>query len=379
MIPPHRDIPIRRLSLKLGLRNGLFIGLALALGTWLLQAIGLSTAHVRAIDTYAPLLLGLTGLLLLGALAGWLAAWRSSALWGGLVWLLAAALMTWTIGHLPYEGRNLAIWLADRHFWRLPVYAFSPAAQARLLMAGFFLVLLLAILGLLQSYRLEGIQSETDADGRLGARAWFLLIVPLPLVFAAGLAADDLVNKPERLALRLVHEAIRIGRTYPGDLFALSLEQGVNYNAIAGVRDQMSAGYSLLTGGISLGASNAVAVVAHFDNGAWINCQVAADQLIHCYDASLPYRQGLPALLTSGETPQDCQPCIIKVGDEQRDWLLAQRGDWAASPRVTRLAQWGSYVLVQARSPADGHAVECLFHGIRPATLDHCRKIRTET
>jgi hypothetical protein len=239
-------------------------------------------------------------------------------------------------------------------------------------------VLLLAILGLLQSYRLEGIVSETEADGRLSARAWFLLALPLPLLFAAGLAADDLVNKPERRALRLVDEAIRTGRTYPGDLFALSLEEGINYNAIAGVREQMSAGYSLLTGEVSLGASNAVAVVAHFDNGAWINCQVAADQLLNCFDASPPYLLGLPALLTHGETPEDCRPCTIKVGDEQRDWLLAQRGDWAASPRVARLAQWGSYVLVRARSPADGHTVECLLHGIRPVTLDHCQKIRTE-
>jgi hypothetical protein len=111
---------------------------------------------------------------------------------------------------------------------------------------------------------------------------------------------------------------------------------------------------------------------------AWNICQRTADQISHYYDASPPYQQGLPTLLTSGETPEDCRPCTIKAGDEQRDWLLAQRGDWTASPRVTRLAQWGSYVLVRARSPADGHVVECLFHGIRPVTMDRCRKIGTE-
>jgi hypothetical protein len=377
MIDPENDITYRQLLRRLGLRNGLLVGLALALGAWSPQVIGLGAVHVR--ELLAPILSGILVLVLLGGLAGWLASWRGSAVWGALIWFLAAGAMIWTVGHLPYEGRSLLVWLAERRFWGLPVYAFSAAARARMLMAGFFVVLLLAILGLLQSTRLEGILSETDADGRLSPRAWFLLAVPLPLVFAAGLVADDLVNKPERLALRLVNEAIHTGRTYPGDMFALSLERGVNYNAIAGVRDQMSEHYALSTGEVSLGESNAVAVVAHFDNGTWINCQVAADQLLHCYDASPPYHQGLPTLLVSGETPEDCLPCTIKAGDEQRDWLLAQQGDWATSPRVTRLAQRGSYVLVQARSPADDHTLECLLHGIRPVMLVHCRKTETET
>ena len=370
------EVAHRRLWRRFGLRSGLLLGLALALGTWALDAVTLSIAHVRAV--YPQLLLGTLILALLGTSAGWLASLRDSALWGALVWFLAAGAMVWTVGHLPYEGRSLLVWLAERRFWGLPIYAFSTAARARMLMAGFFVVLLLTILGLLQSTRLEGILSETDADGHMSARAWFLVVLPLPLVFAAGLVADDLVNKPERLALRLVDEAIHTGRTYAGDLFALSQKRGVNYNAIAGVRNQMSEDYTLSTGEVSLGESNAVTVVAHFDNEAWINCLVVAEQILHCYDAGPPYWQGLPALLTSGETPEECQPCAIKVGDKQHDWLLAQREDWTASPSVTRLAQWGSYVLMQARSPADGHTVECLLRGIRVVTLERCRKISTE-
>ncbi len=370
MLDPDHEVELQRLSRKLGLHNGLFIGLALALGAWAPSAIGLSTAHVRAV--YLPLFLGLLVLLILGGLAGVLAAWRSRAFWGALVWFLAAGAMTWTIGHLPYEGRNLAVWLADPRFWGLPVYSFSAAAQARLMMAGFFVALLLTILGLLQSYRLENISLETDADDRMNGRAWFLLLLPLPLVLAAGLIADNLVNSPERVAQQLVHEAIRTGRTYEGDLFALSLERKVNYNAIAGVRDQMSAKYTLFAGDVSLGVANTIVVVAHFDNDAWINCRVTADQLAHCYDASPPYRLGLAALLTTGRTPQNCKECTIRISDEQRDWLLAHRENWTDSPRLTRLAQWGSYVLMQARSPTTGQGVECRFFGISSVTLDRC-------
>jgi hypothetical protein len=373
VIATERDSAQHQLVRKLGLRNGLLIGLALALGALAPRAITLGRAHVQGM--YPALLLGLLALLLLGGVAGWLAAWRSSALWGALLWLLASAAMAWTLGHLPYEGQSLAAWLGERSFWGLLVYAFSAAAQARLLMAGFFIVLCLTILGLLQYYRLEGIASETDADGGMTGRTWFLLLLPLPLVFAVGLAADNIVGSSERVAQQLVHEAIQTGRTYEGDLFELSLKRGVNYNAIAGVRDQMSANYALSTAEVTLAASSSVVIVAHFDNGAWINCRVTADQLFHCYDASSPYLQGFPALLIGGETPEDCRECTIKVAEPQRDWFLARSEQWVGTPRITRLAQRGSYVLMQAQSPQTGYGVTCLFFGLSPVTLSQCQEI----
>jgi len=375
MFPPDHDIQTRRLSLRLGLRNGLLIGLALALGAWVPDAILLSTSHVRLL--YPSLLLGCLALLLLGGLGGWLAAWPGSAFASVLIWLLVAGLMTLVIGHLPYEGRSLAVWLADRRSWGLPIYSFSPPAQEGIVIAGFFIVLLLVILGLLQNYRLENVGSEIEANGRMSGHAWFLLVLPLPLVFGVGLIANNLVNSPLRVAQQLVHEAIRTGRTYPGDLFELSLARGVNYNAISGVRDQMSASYSLSIGSVDLGAADTLFVVAHFDNGAWINCRVVADQLSFCYDASPPYQQGFLALLTTGETPQDCPECAIKVNDEQRAWLLARSENFAGSPRLILLAQWGSYVLMRAESPGSGYAAECLFQGISPVRLERCREVKT--
>jgi hypothetical protein len=374
MIPPDHDVQTRRLSLRLGLRNGLLIGLALALGAWALDAILLSTSHVRLF--YPSLLLGCLALLLLGGLGGWLVAWSGSAFAGGLIWLLVAGLMTLVVGHVPYEGRSLTVWLADRRSWGLPIYPFSPDAQARLVMAGFFVVLLLVILGFLQNYRLESTGLEVDANGRMSARAWFLLVLPLPLVLGVGLLANNFVNSPLRVAPQLVHEAIRTGRTYPGDLFELS-QRGINYNAISGVRDQMSASYSLSIGSVDLGVASTIFVVADFDNGAWINCRVVADQLSHCYDASPPYQQGFSALLTTGETPEDCPRCTVKVNDEQRAWLLARGENFAGLPLLTRLAQWGSYVLMRAESPDSDYAVECLFKGISPVRLERCQEVKT--
>lgn len=370
MFSADRKAQLRRSYLRLGLRNGLLVGLALALGSWSLDAVFLSASRVRW--AFPPLILGLLALTALGGAAGWLAVRWGNAFGGGLIWALASVGMTWVIGHLPYEGRTLTVWLVDRRFWGLPIYDFEPAAQARLVMAGFFVVLLLAVLGLVQDYRLEGIRLHVDDRGRLEPAGWFALLLPLPLVFAIGLAADNLINSPLRAAPRLVHQAIRVGRTYPGDLFELSLEEGVNYNAIAGVRDQMSAGYDLSIAQIDLGPSSTVFVAAHFDNGAWITCRVVADQLSHCYDTSPPYFQGLAGLLTAGQTPPDCRQCSVRVSEAWRDWFATQAGRWVEPPRVGRLAQRGSYVLMRAELPAGDDAVECLFRGVSPVELVRC-------
>lgn len=373
MLSSDQQARERRLSLGLGLRSGLLIGLALALGAWGLQVITLSTAHVRLL--YPPLICGVLLLLLLGGLGGGLTAWLGNTLAGGLIWGGVAVLMSLVIAHVPYEGHNLMVWLADRRFWGLPVYPFTAAGQYHFWLSSFFVVLLLAILGLLQDYRLEGLRAEVSPQGRLSARGWFSLALPLPLVLAAGLIADNIINSPLRVAPRLVHEAIRTGRTYPGDLFELSLERGVNYNAIKGVRDQMSERYSLLIGQVD-SAAQTIFIVAHFDNGAWINCRVVAGTLSHCYDAGLPYMQGFPALLTRGETPPDCPACTIRVSDELRAWLLARAESFAEPPRVTRLAQWGSYVLMRVEPSSTGdRAIECRFHGISPVKLEDCWEV----
>ncbi|MFN2187059.1 MAG: hypothetical protein ACK2UU_24010, partial [Anaerolineae bacterium] len=254
----EQEIQERRLSLRLGLLNGLFLGLGLALGVWTSDAIFLGLSHVRLV--YPSMLLGVLALVLLGGLAGWLAAWVARAWAAGLIWLGAGVLMVRVIGLVPYEGRSLIVWLADRRAWGLPIYPSNEAAGVGVWLAGFFIVLALVVLGLMQPYRLEGVTGETDENGRPGGRGWFLLLLPVPLLVGVGFVADSMVNKPLRVAPQLVSEAIDTGRTYEGDLFALSLEKGVNYAAIEGVREQMSAEYSLSVGSVDLGVSDTIMV-----------------------------------------------------------------------------------------------------------------------
>ena len=357
---------------RLGLINGFLFGLALALGAYLPEVVTLGQRPVEMVTPVA-----ITGAVLVMAVAttaGWLGARFSAAYAAPLAWIVAAGLIMVIAGHMPYEGRSGLIWLADRRFWGRDLYPFDEPAQVRMLLAGFFIGLGLIIPGLLQDYRLEGVRAAFNR-GRVSGRAALLLLLPLPIIAAVGLAIDGNISQPLRVAPLLVDEAIETARTYEGDLAALGRERGVNYAAVNGVLDLIGdADYVLMLGAMDLGATQAVYVVAHFDNGAWVNCRVLAGQLSHCYDASLPYSVGLAGAL-SGAGTSDCRACTVRVeaGTQARLLELGQR--FAGEPVFTRMAQWGSHVLVRASDPGTGFAVDCWFEGIATPIVTGCKEM----
>jgi hypothetical protein len=354
---------------RLALLNGFLFGLALALGAFLPEIQAFSQVPVQLV--YPVALAGGVAVIAIATLAGWAGGRLEFPGASLLAWAIATALIVLLLGHLPYEGRTLAAWLDDARFWGRAIYAFDDQAQVRMLVAAFFLSLGLLIPGLIQDYRLEGVRSAFSR-GRPTLRALLLLLLPLPLVAAVGYAADSNVSRPLRGPPLLVHAALTTARTYTGDLFALGRETGENYGAVAGVRELMGqAAYTLTVGDSDLGAAQTVWVVAHFDNGAWINCRVLAGQLSHCADASLPYTQGLAGALSGLGTP-GCQACTVRLDPGTQAWLRDQGQRFTGPPAITRLAQYGGHVLMRAADPAGTAVVECFFTGMGVVTIDRC-------
>ncbi|MEP7358872.1 MAG: hypothetical protein ABI847_16605, partial [Anaerolineales bacterium] len=337
------------LTQRLGALAGGLIGLALALGLW---GADIAALAGQPFALQVPLWLAGGALVVgLGALAGWLAARLHSGLLAAGLWLLAAVLSLLAAGHLPFEGRTLLAWLADGRFWGLPIYPFDAAAQTRLVLAGFFPVPLLAILGALQGYRLEGIRGALDRR-RLTPRAWLLLALPLPFVFAAGQAADGLINGPLRAPAAAAAQVIRAGRDYPGEPDALARQPGGDYTALRGLHTDLDGDYQLMLGDIDLDTEQTVNVTALFRSGAWINCRVLVERVSFCYDASPAYTSGFSALLTGQGSDPACANCQPQLSDAWRAWLLDQGRRFQAAPQVARLGQQGSYVWMRATDPA---------------------------
>jgi hypothetical protein len=271
----------------------------------------------------------------------------------------------------PSHGRNLAAWLSDSRFWGQPIYPGLEASFVSIIIAGFAIFLILFILAVTQAYRLEGVQRELKLGGRMSSRSLFMLLWPLIFVALTSYVTNNNTRNNSTRDALLVQEAINTGRTYEGDLFQLSLEQGVNYNAISGVREMMGPTYSLLIGDFDADALTTF-VVAHFDNGAWITCRIINGQLNFCYDAAPPYTISLAALINGEELPEECRGCLLQVDEETGTWLHDQKERLGDNPMIERIAQKGSHVLMRVTSESADQAIECWFKGSSPVELVHC-------
>ena len=354
----------------LGFLNGLLLGLALVVGVWGWEAINLVAVPVAM---QYPSLIAAGLLLIMGfGLTGWLTGRLESAGWVLIIWLTTAVLSTFVITYQPTFGRTLTIWIADRRTWGLPVYPYAFGSLAAPILAGFFVILVLVILALLQNYRLESAGNEVNANGRLQIRGWYQLLIPLPFVFLVGMTTRNIVGNPVTGAVQTVQHAIERTLEYEGDLFALGLQEGVNYSAFNAVRDQLSPNYTLAIGGLE--PETAITyIVIHFDNGAWVNCRLISDTLSFCSDAAPPYTIGFSSLLTGQALPEPCHGCLPRVDDEWQTWLRTKGAEFTEPPQIQRRVQWGGYVLMRAET--DDYAVECWFSGISPVQLDSCETV----
>ena len=356
---------------KPALINGLLIGLSLAIGAWGVQAFKLANIPVPL--QYPSLILGSFLLISLGSVIGWLTGRLSKPGIVALVWMLTAVIATQIINYQPFYGRTLTIWLADRRFWGLPIYAYPFDFTMAQIFVGFFIILPLASFGLFQNFRLQTIQAEVGKNGRLTLRAWLFLLGLMPFVVLAGYITQSIVGEPSSTAVQVVDKAIQQNRSYDGDLFELGLKDGINYTALNSVSEQLDGNYILKVGFVNPNTSTTI-IVAHFDSGAWINCRVINDQLSFCNDAISPYTTGLSSLINNTSMDKDCRNCQPQTSVEWQNWLQSRQESFGKSPSISRLAQWGNYVLMQIESTKTDFIAECWFEGTNPTQLIRCEE-----
>ena len=363
--PEAHTLPVYR---RLAVLNGLLIGLALALGTWGLEAVRVGRL---SLPLYLPtLLLGVVALAALGAFVGWLTARLANTAVTVVLWLLFAVLSVLVMGHLPYTGRSLVVWLADPRFAGRMVFPLSSGGTVSGLILGGLLVLLaLGLLGLLQGYRLENIAGEAQRKRTLGTRAWIALLLPLPLVFLAGLVTSSMMANPAAVAAQTVHRAIPRAQTFEGDLRELGEEGGIDYRSLRPVQDQIDGPFTLGVAEVDPSAATVI-IAADFDNGAWVYCRVINGHLSFCYDAAPAHVQGLRSLVTGEPPPENCRGCALRATEEALGWLEARRPRFGPSPIVGREAQWGNAVLM--RVAGEGLAAECWIVGVTRPVLTEC-------
>ncbi len=360
---------------RLAVLNGLLIGLAISLAYWGPKVMVLLDLPVPSV--YPGIILSSLLIILLCTVVGWLSGIMGKGWVTALAWLGTAVTVTLLLGHIPLISQNWWGWLADSRFRGLPIYTMPPnITWWSFIIAGLALIFVLVILAILQALRLEHAYNELGDRASLSARAFFILLIPALFAGLGAYMMPDHAGNAPRQALAFTHEGIQVGRTYKGDLFALSRQTGFNYSAVAPVHDQIDGPYQLAVAEIDPFGS-LITIAAHFDSGAWINCQVNADYLratylSFCNEASRPYTVGFRSLFTGEPLPETCFGCRPQVNAEWLSWLQRRAGRFEGTPHFEWLAQQGSYIWMRAASPNGEYAIDCLFHGIKNVTVEKC-------
>ena len=357
---------------RIGLLNGLLIGLALGLGAWGLEAW--RVAQLPVMGYLPPLALGLGLLAVLGGLVGWLTSRIALTPVTVVLWTVAGVLAIFIMGYEPYYGRTFMAWLADWRFRGRDIYPYVlEGSTTGLILGGLLIILVLAVLGLLQSYRLENITSEVGHKGRLSRRGWISLLTPLPLVFLAGLVTQSVMSNPTAPAVEITNRAILVAQDFDGDLRDLDLGDGISYIALRPVQDMIDGDFTLSI--VDVNPLNATVVVrAEFSEGGWVYCRVINSQLTFCDDASPAYTRGLQSLITGEPLPDRCRGCGLQSLDEVDAWLATRRDRLGSDPIIERVAQEGSHVLMRVTGDS-GYAIECWIEGVAPTRVTGCREM----
>lgn len=369
----NNELAQRRTFSRLALLNGLIIGLALAAGLWLpalISLIGVPTSPLQ----FAAIAAGALLVIALCTLAGWITGRLNNIGLTFLVWLITGALITLVLAYRSQQLLNLLIWLLEPALSGRAVFPPNEAPIAGIILSGLVLLLALALLALLQQYRLEGLIGEWQPGENLTAWAWLVLLLPGALVFVAGLVTGNIFGAgATSRELQDLERAIEVARTFDGDLFARGLQEGINYAALRNVQDQLGPDYTLTIAGTDPELSQTI-VTAHFDNGAWINCRFINQQLTFCDDASAPYTLGFSALIT-GNQPQ-CDDCLPQADDEWTSWLAQRRDALGSDPQINFVRQRGAHVLMRAAAPDGVFAVNCWFEGVDDVRLLSCEEVQ---
>lgn len=370
--PRLHELPelTRELFLSAGTAYGIVFALSYSVALWGYHASLLAASGADMAWTIPAL--GFPIALLVCILAGRLAAYFSLTGIYIALWSIAGAILGGLAGWLPFDGRNLAVWLLDGSFWGLTVYPSGSSAATRTTLLIVIGALVGTMVGILERILVELSVDWADSKRGLTVRSVLLLLPTLVLSLALAGAAHELMYSPLRSAQLSIHEVLSLvleGAEEEAD------SRGVNYAAVAFHRGSLSRDFTMHTVDHDLAPPTTAVVDVEFDNGFLLRCLVMGRSVTFCDDL-LPVLEGWMADLARARG-EDVQLEYISsgyqldVGQNAALWIAGQPPAPEGDLNVRHVAQRGGWIYMTASS-GGGFETTCRFHGARPITVDQC-------
>ena len=367
------DDEARRLELAAGTTYGLIIGLLLALFCWGIDGWLLASAGAEL--AWVKLIVGVPLALVIGGLAGRLAAHFSSMAVSIVVWIAALALVGAVAGRLPFQGGTAAVWLTQPSLRGLDVFPYGHSSTVRTTLVMLLEGVLGVVVGIVQTFALGWAWDRATPSGRLSVRSVLvILLISIPLAVCGGWIVEGMVHQPLRIPQKQVGDLITL--TVRGDIREMDA-RGLDLDAIKPFRDRLSDQFVTHLAQYDMQSFYGAYVDVLFDNDFALRCATVGQTVVFCEDFAVKLASWTDDLILAGldgrlRWEEERWP-TLSVEDTVVAWLDAHRDDLGGTYEVSRTGQGGGWIFSSARFD-NGFEMTCRFRGQSPIHVDLCQE-----
>jgi len=259
-----------------GIWYGASLGLLFAVFAW-----GIDAYHLSRINNLYPWTKFVAAALLCGAvggLAGWLAARQDKPLIALFIWIVPGLFYALLVVTLPIVFFPRLISLLEPAANQYLHYVYYPEFITRGVVAFAWIVIFVAITGLLQLPLSEGAVFSTSIGAKL-----LPILVGMVLMGIAGTIVDGITNEPLRTPVDELNATIQYAIDNRGKKVDPTEARRVHLGSLRVIQDLVTPKRKLLISGYTPDLGQ-VDVLVKFDQ-AWVECQVFYGQPLNCKQA----------------------------------------------------------------------------------------------
>ena len=256
-----------------GIWYGASLGFLFALFTW-----GLDAYHLSQINSLHPWLKFAAGALICttaGGLTGWLAARQDKPIFALLIWIVFGFFLAWVVVTIPTVIFVRLLSVVEPEVQQYLHYVYYPEFSTRIGVAFGWIIIFVAIAGLLQLPLSEGAVFSTSILGKVAP-----ILIGLILVGIAGTIVDGLNNELLRTPVETLDTTIQFAVDHKGQQVDKTESRKFRQASLRVVKDLITPDRKLIVSGYDAFFGE-VNVLVKFDN-AWVECQVFYNQPVNC-------------------------------------------------------------------------------------------------
>jgi hypothetical protein len=256
-----------------GIWYGASLGFLFALFTW-----GLDANTLSRMNSLHPWLKFVTGALLCtaaGGLTGWLAAKRDKPIIAVLYWIVLGFFFAWLVVTLPTVIFPRLLTLLVPDVQQYLHYVYYPEFSTRIGVAFAWIMIFVAIVGLLQLPLSEGAVFSTSILGKAAP-----ILVGLVLMGISGTIVDGLNNELLRTPVEALNATIQFAVDHRGQQVDATESRKMRLASLRVIKDLVTPDRKLIVSGYDAYLGE-VDVLVKFER-AWVECQVFYNQPVNC-------------------------------------------------------------------------------------------------